>query len=264
MVVKMGENLITGIKGSIAVVSGGYQGIGKAVVDKLSSSGCKVYTIDPKFPSETRNWSSSDSVIFYSGYTNHEEDVKEFYQYIASREDKIDFLVNNAGIYLYKSIEESSISEFNRLVETNLLGTFILTKYFLPLLKKSSHASIVNVASVSGQRTEEGHPIYSLTKGGILAFTKATAADFGKYKIRVNSVSPGNIITPMNDLDIEVQAKSKGKSFDEVEKEYSSESILKRRGTADEVASVILFLLSSASSYVNGEDIIVDGGLYLV
>jgi 3-oxoacyl-[acyl-carrier protein] reductase len=258
------ESFKTDFQDNIAVVSGGFQGIGKAIVDRLALSGCRVYTIDPKFPAEAGKFVHGNKITTYSGYTSKTEDVKEFLQYITDREDHIDFLVNNAGIYLYRNVEDSSESDFDKIIGTNLFGTFIFTKYFAKLLRKSTHPSVVNIASVSGQRTEEGHPLYSMTKGGIIGFTKALAADLGKYNIRVNSVSPGNIITPMNDLDIEAQSKIKGKSFEEIEKDYSSESILKRRGTPDEVASVVLFFLSSASSYINGEDIIVDGGLYLV
>jgi len=257
------EDLKFNFENSVAIVSGGFQGIGKAITRELIESGCRVYSIDPRFPANNAN-DISDDVITYTGYTSKRVDVKGFLRLIMNKEDHIDFLVNNAGTYLYKNIEDSSESDFNNIVSSNLLGTFMFTKYFLQLLKNSNHPSIVNIASVSGQRTEEGHPLYSLTKGGIIAFTKALAADLGKYKIRVNSVSPGNIKTPMNDLDIQVQSEIKRKSFEEIEMEYSSESILKRRGTPDEVAAVVLFLLSSASSYINGEDIIVDGGLYLV
>lgn len=249
---------------SIAVVSGGFQGIGEAIVIQLIRAGCKVYTIDPKFPHTPDKFTFNKNVTRYSGYTSNSDDMENFFQYIYSKESHIDFLVNNAGIYFYKNIENSSLEDFNNIIAANILGEFNMTKYCTKLLKNSTHPSIVNIASVSGQRTEEGHTLYSTTKGATLAFTKALAADFGKYKIRVNSVSPGNIKTPMNDIDIEAQAKIKGKNFAEIEKEYSSESILQRRGTADEVASVVLFLLSSASSYINGEDIIVDGGLYLV
>ena len=257
------EDLKFNFENSVAIVSGGFQGIGKAITRELIESGCRVYSIDPRFPANNAN-DISDDVITYTGYTSKRVDVKGFLRLIMNKEDHVDFLVNNAGIYLYRSVEDSSESDFDKIIGTNLFGTFILTKYFVKLLRKSTHPSVVNIASVSGQRTEEGHPLYSMTKGGIIGFTKALAADLGKYNIRVNSVSPGNIITPMNNLDIEAQSKIKGKSFEEIERDYASQSILKRRGTPDEVASVVLFLLSSASSYINGEDIIVDGGLYLV
>ncbi len=254
------DNILFNFKNRVAIVSGGYQGIGKSTVDMLASAGAKVYTIDPKFS----GISKVNNITQFEGYTNIESDVKRFITSIASKEQHIDFMVNNAGIYFYKKIEDCKEDDFNKIVDANLKGLFNLTKFALPLIKISKCGAIVNVASVSGQRTEAGHPLYSMTKGGILALTKSLAADLGIYGVRVNSVSPGNIMTPMNNLDIIEQSKIRNLEPGIVEHEYSEESILKRRGFQEEVSSVILFLLSNGASYINGSDIIIDGGLYLI
>ena len=249
-------------KNKVAAVSGGYQGIGKATVDLLVKSGAKVYTIDPKFDEECTK--KDCNPIKVKGFTNNEKDVEKLAQLISDSEGRLDYLVNNAGIYFYKPLEYSTLEDYYKITDVNLKGTFLFTIKLLPLLKKSPNAAIVNVASVSGQRPEMGHPLYSLTKGGILALTQAMAADLGIYKIRVNSVSPGNIKTPMNDNDILEQSRLRNVPPEQVEREYASESILKRRGEPEEVASVILFLLSDGASYINGADIIIDGGLFLI
>ena len=188
------EDIAFNFQECIGVVSGGSQGIGKAIINELINSGAKVYSIDPKFK-KNDTITESSKMIAYEGCTDNEDHVREFKEIISRQEGKIDFLVNNAGIYFYRKIEESTTSDFNRIVDVNLRGTFNMVKYLLPLLRKSSRAAIVNVASVSGQRTEKGHSLYSMTKGGILALTKGLAADFGEFGIRVNSVSPGNIKT---------------------------------------------------------------------
>ena len=254
------NNILFNFKDCVAVVSGGYQGIGKSTVDMLAYSGAKVYTIDPKFS----NTSGEDNIIQYKGFTDKQRDIKQFIDLIASREEHIDFLVNNAGIYFYKQIEHCTEDDFKIIVDANLKGLFNLTRHALPLIRMSKGGAIVNVASVSGKRTEAGHPLYSMTKGGILALTKALAADFGVYGIRVNSVSPGNIITPMNNADIIQQSKIRNLNAEAIEHEYAEESILKRRGFPEEISSTILFLLSDGASYINGADITIDGGLYLI
>ncbi|WP_297217762.1 SDR family NAD(P)-dependent oxidoreductase [Thermoplasma sp.] len=247
--------------GRIAVVSGAFQGIGRSVADALVRSGAEVFGIDPKFSEATEVVKKFHGI---RGSVESAEDVEHLKDYIMDRCDHVDFLINNAGIYFYKRIEDSTDSDFERIISINLRGYFFMIKSILPLLKRSDFPSIVNMASVSGQRPEAGHPLYSMTKGGILALTRALSADLGRLGIRVNSVSPGNIKTPMNDADIEEQARIRGMKPEEVEREYARESVLGRRGEAEEVASVVLFLLSSAASYINGADIIVDGGLLLV
>lgn len=253
-------NISFNFKDCAAIVSGGYRGIGKCTVDMLVASGARVYTIDPKFPSTL----FEKNILKFKGYTNIENDLNEFMDRIISNENHVNFLVNNAGIYFYKYIDDCTVDDFNRIVNANMNGMFNMTKKFLPMLKNSKDAAIVNVASVSGQRPEMGHPLYSMTKGAILALTKALAADLGKYSIRVNSVSPGNISTPMNNADILEQSKMRKLDTQVIEREYAEESILKRRGVPNEVSSVILFLLSNGAGYINGTDIIIDGGLYLI
>ncbi len=254
-------NVTFDFKNKIVALSGGYQGLGKATVDLLVKSGAKVYTIDPKFDSDCIE---NCNPVKVKGIINDQKYVDKFAGLINKAEKRLDFLVNNAGIYFYKPFEISTVDDYYNITDTNLKGTILLTERLLPLLKNSERPSIVNMASVSGQRPEVGHPFYSMTKGGILALTKALAADLGVYGIRVNSVSPGNIKTQMNDNDIMEQSKLRNVPPEQVEKEYSAESILKRRGTPEEVATVILFLLSDGASYINGEDILIDGGLFLI
>ncbi|KAA8922005.1 SDR family NAD(P)-dependent oxidoreductase [Thermoplasma sp.] len=248
-------------RGKIGVVSGAFQGIGRSISDALVRYGAEVFGIDTRFEEKEETEARFHQI---RGSTSSSEDVKRLWNRVVERSDHVDFLINNAGIYFYRGIEESTESDFDRITDVNLRGYFLMTKQFVPLLKRSEFPSIVNIASVSGQRPEAGHPLYSMTKGGILALTKALSADLGRFGIRVNSVSPGNIRTPMNDADILEQARLRDMKPEDVEREYARESVLGRRGEADEITSVVLFLISRAASYVNGADIIVDGGLLLI
>jgi len=247
--------------GSAAVVTGAFQGIGKAIADALLDAGAEVYGIDKGFPGR-----GVDEGRFHGmhGSVDSLDDIASLRDRVAETSGRLDFLVNNAGIYFYKKIEDSTEDDYERITRVNLKGYFLMTREFVQLLRKSDYPSILNIASVSGQRPEAGHPLYSMTKGGILALTRALSADLGILGIRVNSVSPGNIKTPMNDEDILDQARKRGLDPNEVERQYAAESVLGRRGEAAEVASVVLFLLSKGASYINGADIVVDGGLLLV
>lgn len=247
--------------GKIGVVSGAHQGIGNEIAKLLTNAGAYVFGIDTKFSNKIEKEANYTK---FRGRTDSIDDVLNFRDLITKEHSNVDFLVNNAGIYFYKDLEESLDKDFEKITDVNLKGYFYMTREFIPLLSKSDYPSIVNIASVSGQRPEAGHPLYSMTKGGILALTKALAADLGSKGIRVNSVSPGNIRTPMNDSDIIDQSKIRGVSPKEIEEQYANQSILRRRGEPVEVATVVLFLLSTAASYVNGSDIIVDGGLMLI
>ncbi len=173
---------------------------------------------------------------------------------------RVDVLVNNAGVVLIADAENTNEAEFRKLVDVNYKGVFFCSKAVIPVMKRQGGGVIVNVASVSAHIGQPRHAAYAGTKGAVLSMTRAIAVELGPYNIRVNSVSPGAVDTPMLRSDMERQSAMRGISLDEVRKEFASESVMKRISSSEEIASAIVFLCSEKASYMTGADILVDGG----
>ena len=178
-------------------------------------------------------------------------------------------MVNNAGIWIGKDIDNVSLEEYQRLISINLTGVFLGIKYLVPFLteagKKTKFGStIINLSSVAGLVGSQLDPLYSMTKGGITTFTKSMAIYFGKNKfpIRINQVHPGIIET---DMGTQVYKARISQNPEMTTEESISAGInqtpIGRLGTADEVAKTILFLSSDNSSFMTGSSLVVDGGL---
>jgi len=173
---------------------------------------------------------------------------------------RVDVLVNNAGIVLVKPFDQITWEEFRRTTEVNLGGHFLLCKYVLPFMKKQKSGVIVNMGSVSGHVGQTDHVMYGATKGAIIAMTRALAWELAPYNIRVNSISPGSVDTPMLRGDIDLESKRTGIPFDEVKREREAEQAFKRWADPVEIAEPIYFLASQGASFVTGADWLVDCG----
>ena len=188
------------------------------------------------------------NILWYKVDISDEEKVKEMYEDLSNKGIKLDGLVNNAAIYQDNDIKDKDAKEFSKVLNNNVLGTYLVTKYAIPLLNDSS--SIVNVSSTNALDTNYPEAIdYDASKAGIISLTK----DFAKYlspKVRVNTVCPGWIMGP-----------SMKEMNEEFKKEELSKIYLQRFATEEEVANVIIFLLSDKASYVNNTIVRVDGGM---
>lgn len=187
-----------------------------------------------------------------------ESDVKKMVQTTKKTYGKIDILVNNAGVVLVKPIVDTTEQDFDKVVNTNYKSIFFCTKHVVPYMKKGS--TIVNVASISGHVGQINHAVYGGTKGAIIALTRALAWELAPQGIRVNSISPGSVETPMLLGDCEIEAKRLDVSIDKIRKERSDIGALHRWADPKEIAEAILFLASDKSSYVTGTDLLVDAG----
>ncbi len=172
----------------------------------------------------------------------------------------IDVLVNNAGIVLVRPFDEIEWADFMRVVNVNLGGTFLLCKYVLPVMKSKRSGSIVNMASVSGHVGQTEHVVYGATKGAILSLTRALAWEVAKWNIRVNSISPGSVDTPMLRSDISLEANRTHKTFEEVKRIREAEQAFNRWADPMEIAEAVYFLSSEAASFITGSDLLVDCG----
>jgi NAD(P)-dependent dehydrogenase (short-subunit alcohol dehydrogenase family) len=249
----------------VALVSGGSRGIGKSIVKMLAERGCRVYFLGRSARDGLRLTKEltgrGHTVRYFRGDVGEPDDVKEFVSSVLKSENTVDYLVNNAGIYRSEDIEKATMEGFDEIVKTNLRGVFLLTREVVPTMKRKRSGVIINIASTNAQIGEPKSSLYSMTKGGVVGFTKSLAAELAGYGIRVVSISPGNVATSMTEEWVETEAKSRGVGKGVVRLELERESMLGRMASPEEIAEVVAFCLSGAAGFITGSDVLVDGGL---
>lgn len=235
----------------IALVTGATSGIGKEIAKQLLINGAKVIINyahnEENFEKTKKEFEKyKKRVLFIKADISNEEEVIKMFNQI----EKLDFLINNAGTNIDGIIETLDIKDFRKVLDVNLVGKVICTKYAIPLLKNSKNASIVNIASRLGIQPCAEASAYCASEAGIINFTKVSALELSKYNIRVNTVSPSLTITPLS---------LEGWTKEEIE-EQKENNPMKRLGETIDVANAVLFLISNKASYINGENLNVNGG----
>ncbi|AAY81423.1 SDR family NAD(P)-dependent oxidoreductase [Sulfolobus acidocaldarius] len=244
------------VKGMNAVVLGASSGIGKAIAEMFSEMGGKVVLSDIDEEGLKR---LSDSLRSRGHEVNHMKcditdlnQVKKLVNFSLSVYGNVDALYVTPSINVRKSIENYTYEDFEKVINVNLKGNFMVVKEFLSVMKNNKGGgSVVLFSSIRGTVVEPGQSVYAMTKAGIIQLAKVAAAEYGKYNIRVNVIAPGVVDTPLTR-----QIKSDPEWF----KAYTEKTILKRWATPEEIANVALFLAMPASSYITGTVIYVDGG----
>lgn len=237
-------------KDKVVIITGGSRGIGKAIVAEFSEKGARVFFTYHKSDD------SADAVAEEYGATAIKcsqtdwECIEKTLDSIVAETGRIDILVNNAGIKSDKFLMMMSFEEWNKVIDTNINGSYRWAKAVSRSMMSAQSGVIINIASVAGYVGIGGQTNYAASKGAVLAFNRALAAELGPKGIRVNTVVPGFIDTDMTAV---MPRQIKRQNIDRI--------LLKRFGKPEEVAHVVSFLASDSAAYITGQEIIVDGGL---
>lgn len=238
------------LKDKVAIITGASQGMGPSHAKLFVSEGAKVAITD--INEEKGNQVAAElgnGTIFIKQDVSSESDWQNVVHTTVDHFGKLDILVNNAGISINKSLDDMSVDDYLKIFKINQLSVFLGTKYAAPVLRKNGSGSIVNISSMNG--LVGGAVGYTDTKFAVRGLTKAAALQLAKDNIRVNSVHPGVIATPMI-----LQGDSKA-----VIEEFAKNIPLQRVAEPSEVSKTVLFLASDDSSYSTGSEFIIDGGL---
>lgn len=244
----------------VVLITGGSRGIGAATAIMFAKAGAHVAITYQGSDAKANDVVTQIKKLgrkgaAFKGDNSKSEIVRNIVHDVQKEFGRIDVLVNNAGIWTYGEIDTMKESVWDRTMEINLKSTFLFCHYTVPIMKKQSGGSIINISSTAGQRGEAFHSHYAATKGGVISFTKSLATELGKFNIRVNSVAPGWVDTDMSAEALEDPA---------YRKEVLRSIPLGKIPTADDIAGPILFLASDLASHVTGEILNVNSGSVLV
>ena len=242
--------------GSNVLITGASRGIGSQIAKVLATYGLKVwinYRSNPQLADKVKEEieANGGTASVICGDVSIEDDWKAMIKTIIDSDGALSYLVNNAGITKDKLAIRMSIDDFDDVINANLKSTFIGCRDSLKVMSKKRFGAVVNISSIIGEMGNAGQTNYSASKGGVNTMTKAFAKEGSARNIRFNAVTPGFISTDMTDeLKPEVKAN------------YEKNIPLGRFGTGEEVAQAVAFLLSNSASYITGEILKVNGGLY--
>ncbi len=235
------------------VLTGAGKGIGFATLQRLydADANIAIITRSKIDINKIKKKFSSKKVFSFCGDVSFEKDRKLFFEYVKKKMIKIDGLINNAGMRQRKKFDSISKYDLDNIYEVNLKSIFFLTQNFLKIINKNT-GSIINISSIVGPHGFKDLSGYALSKAGLIGLTKSLAIELAGKKIRVNSVSPGFVKSSY--------ARKFKKNLPDLYKFTISKTPLKRWGDCEEVADLILFLLSKNSLYITGNNIFIDGG----
>lgn len=240
------------IQSKVALVTGAARGIGRATVTAFLDDGWSVVLLDidgATLDATMEDIGAQDRTLALTADVSDPGSIAAVIAAIESRFGRLDALVNNAGIAVFKPILETTLADWSRVLAVNLTGPFLMSQAAAPLIARTQGA-IVNITSISGLRASTLRVAYGTSKAGLAHLTKQQAVEFSELGIRVNAVAPGPVETAM----------AKAVHTPEIRKDYRDTIPLARYGLESELANAILFLCSDRASYITGQILAVDGG----
>ena len=252
--------------GKVAIVTGAGSGIGRAIALRFAQAGVRVVVtdIDDSGGRETVRFIQEQQGVASYRHTDvaQSDQVQAMVQYTLDTYGRLDFAINNVGIGDKgpRSLVEYEEGEWNHVIAVNLTGIFLCMKYEIPVILQREAGAIVNIASIGAYRAGPGFPAYTASKAAVLNLTQTAAAEYGPAGLRVNAIVPGQIETPALEKLIEVQSAAHGMEEAQMRQMGIQRIPLRRYGEPAEIADVALWLCSPESSFINGHDLVVDGG----
>ena len=237
----------------VALVTGAARGIGLATAKRFLAEGWRVALLDIDGDNLERTYAAlgkPDATLAITGDVAAPKTAANAIEAIKKRFGRLDALVNNAGIAIFKPILDVTYEDWSRVLAVNLTGPFLFTQAAVPLMRDSGGGAIVNITSISGLRASTLRAAYGTSKAGLAHLTKQQAAELASLGIRVNAVAPGPVDTAM----------AKAVHTPEIRQDYHDHMPLNRYGLEEELAETIFFLCSERASYITGQVLAVDGG----
>jgi 3-oxoacyl-[acyl-carrier protein] reductase len=243
-------------KGKVAIVTGASRGIGRSIALALAAKGARIVAVDlgveetEAFVAELKG--QGTEAIAVQGNVTVAADAEKAVESAVAAFGRVDILVNNAGITRDALLLRMKDDDWDAVLSVNLKGAFLCTRAAAKVMTKQRYGRIVNIASVVGQMGNAGQANYCASKAGLIGLTKSNARELARRSVTVNAVAPGFIATAMTDV---LPEKVKG--------ELLAQIPLERLGSADDIANAVLFLAAEDSSYITGQVIGVNGGMYM-
>ncbi|MGE3182722.1 MAG: 3-oxoacyl-[acyl-carrier-protein] reductase [Phycisphaerae bacterium] len=244
------------LKDKTAIVTGASQGIGRAISIELARQGARVYAA-ARGIDKIKAWASDqpdsgEHIIPTALDVTDAAATEKLIEQVVEKHERLDVLVNNAGITRDGLLMSMSDEQFDEVIDTNLRGAFRLTRAAVRYMIRARQGRIINISSVTGVMGNAGQANYAAAKAGLIGLTKAVAKEVAKRGVTCNAIAPGFIQTDMTDV-----------LPDKLKEDVKKIIPMQRMGTADEIAGVVAFLAGPAASYITGQTILVDGGLHM-
>lgn len=249
------------LEGKVAVVTGGGSGFGRAASELFAAEGAQVYVVDRDVETVKQVVASiGEQATAHTADVSSATEMEELARRVLAERGRVDVVFANAGIEGVGTAADLAEDDWDRVIDVNLKGVWLTSKYFLPAMVEQGSGSIVNTASIGGLIGVNGIFPYAAAKGGVLAMTRQMAADFSPSGIRVNAICPGTVVTPL----VERNWVQKGQDVAEQVEKLVAIHPLRKAGEPSDVAAAALYLACDDSKWVTGQSLTVDGGRTMV